>query len=103
MYFTTATTTVIVGLLLASSVSAEWHMNVAYSDGTNQKFDGHTNSGCKPFKKTNADVTGVLFDSSLLADTFELFTDSDCQSLGYTGHKGNNNIPNDLYGSYKVY
>lgn len=45
----------------------------------------------------------VYFHDSALADTFELFSDQKCKDLVYKGDKGNNNVPNEFYGSCKVY
>ncbi|RPB00608.1 hypothetical protein L873DRAFT_1646962, partial [Choiromyces venosus 120613-1] len=94
-------------LLLLTSIpaatAAGWHMTINYSDGVQTKEHGHANSGCKTFKKTDAKITSVEFDSSLLTDTFVLYRDGDCQRESYKGKKGNNNVPNNVYRSYKVY
>lgn len=91
-------------MLLATVVAgAGWHMEVNYADGVTTKLHGHTNSGCTKFKKTNADINSVYFDTSLFADTFVLYSDQNCKSEVYKGKKGNNNVPNDIYESYKVY
>lgn len=90
-------------LLATVAVGAGWHMEVNYADGVTTKLHGHTNSGCTKFKKTSADINSVYFDTSLLADTFVLYSDQNCKSEVYKGKKGNNNVPNDIYESYKVY
>lgn len=104
MFGSIATTISLLTILPATIVTgAGWHMDVNYSDGATIKLHGHTNSGCKKFKKTGAEITSVSFDTSLLADTFVLYSDGDCKEEVYKGKKGNNNVPNDRYFSYKVY
>lgn len=91
-------------LFLASTASAlGWKMNVSYDDGTQIEEHGHHNSHCTKFKKTNAGINNVYFKESTLADTFELFSDGHCKNLVYKGHKGSNNVPDQLYLAYKVY
>ncbi|KAL0638748.1 hypothetical protein Q9L58_002172 [Maublancomyces gigas] len=104
MFGSVATTASVFVMLLATIVhGAGWHMDINYADGVTTKIHGHTNSGCTKFKKTNTDINSVYFDTSLLADTFVLYSDENCKSEVYKGKKGNNNVPNDVYGSYKVY
>ncbi|KAI5844906.1 hypothetical protein BZA05DRAFT_448111 [Tricharina praecox] len=92
-------------LLLSAyaGLAVAWKFDVSYDDGTTLHFNGHTNSGCTKFKKSDADVNNVHFEGSSLADTFELFHDERCHDLGYKGKKGVNNVPTGQYASYKVY
>ncbi|KAI5777499.1 hypothetical protein EDC01DRAFT_778706 [Geopyxis carbonaria] len=90
-------------LLPVLSSTYAWHMTTSFDDGTSLKFDGHTNSHCKRFKKSNAGINNVYFEGSSFADTFELFSDTRCKSLVFKGKKGSNNVPDEEYGSYKVY
>ncbi|TGZ83770.1 hypothetical protein EX30DRAFT_369095 [Ascodesmis nigricans] len=100
MHAPTLLTTLLV--TLAASTAA-WKMDVSYDDGTKLQFHGHHNSHCKKFKKQSAGITSVYFENSLSADTFELYADQRCKELVYKGGKGVNPVPNQIYGSYKVY
>lgn len=90
-------------LLAAASISAAWKMDVSYDDNTKITLDGHTNSHCKKFKKTSTGIDNVYFKDSTFADTFELFGDEHCKDLIFKGKKGSNPVPDQVYGSYKVY
>lgn len=91
-------------LALASTVSAlGWKLDISYDDGTQLEENGHINSHCTKFKKTDAGINNVYFHDSTLADTFELFNDEKCKNLVYKGKEGSNNVPDEIYGSYKVY
>lgn len=51
----------------------------------------------------SAGINNVFFKDSLTADTFELYADRNCRDLVYKGHEGANPVPDQIYGSYKVY
>ncbi|KAF8462144.1 hypothetical protein BDZ91DRAFT_828709 [Kalaharituber pfeilii] len=95
--------TLLLTLLTLLSLASAWKMDVNYSDGTQLHKHGHHNSHCKRFNKTDAAITSVVFEGSLLADTFVLYNDGHCRDESYKGKKGNNNVPNHVYRSYKVY
>ena len=90
-------------LLTFLTLVAGWKMTANYNDGVTSKFHGHINSGCTEFKKTDAKITSVNFNDSMFASKFVLYRDSNCQNESYKGEKGGNNVPNQVYRSYKVY
>jgi hypothetical protein len=90
-------------LASAAAIASAWKMEVSYDDNTKMTFDGHTNSHCTKFKKHGAGIDNVYFKESTFADTFELFSDNHCKELVFKGKKGSNPVPDELYGSYKVY
>lgn len=102
MHFPTITTLLTSVLVFVPVISA-WDLYINYADGVVTPINGHTNSHCQRFKKTDSDIESVTFKSGVFADTFVLYRDSRCRSEGYRGRKGNNNVPDEIYLSYKVY
>jgi aspartate carbamoyltransferase catalytic subunit len=96
-------THILAALTTLVALAAAWDMDVTYSDRTKLHFHGHTNSHCTKFKKHGAEVTSVYFKGSTLADTFELYSDDRCKDLVFKGKHGLNPVPQQQYGSYKVY
>ncbi|KAL7276217.1 hypothetical protein RUND412_000802 [Rhizina undulata] len=92
---------IFISLLLPFTLTQAWDMEVNYEDGEHFSKHGHTNSGCKEFKKKDSAITSVDFTGSLLADTFVLYRSPHCKNDQFKGFKGNNDIPKARYLSYK--
>ncbi|KAF2822502.1 hypothetical protein CC86DRAFT_469851 [Ophiobolus disseminans] len=102
MKFTTST--IIVSILAASTQA--WELTVWMTDGRHVTSHGTKNSGCVTydFAMTRA-VNKAEFKDSLLADTFELYTQEKCGGkVSYRSGEGSHAVtPARTIKSYKVY
>ena len=97
---------ILLPLLAASSANA-WELTVSYAEGGSITSHGTTNSGCVNYglDDRGRKVNRAKFKDSLLADTFELYTQKNCKGkVSYRNGEGSHKVsPARRIQSYKVY
>ncbi|KAL2156207.1 hypothetical protein VTH82DRAFT_952 [Thermothelomyces myriococcoides] len=92
---------VIVAALLP--LASAWKLKVSTTDGRSVTSHGTTNSGCVNYDVGALKVNKVDFDDSAFADTFELYTNRNCDKLNYRNGDGTHKLKARTVRSYKVY